>query len=176
MVNPNGADPKKTQKLDSFDFSAPQNKGATQKFKSNTDWQPPFEHAHPFEPSHVSAQPSSPKVEVIPCGTASLTRLSLVGFRREKYPINKGKVIIGRYDEASPVDIPIMGDDTISRRSISICAEKMSGGVFGFKLKVLHTTNPIKVNGQLCHQGFELYLRNGDIIGLGKTKLKFEQA
>lgn len=101
-----------------------------------------------------------------------LTRKKLFGLVAERYKLSEGKTIIGRYDDDEPSDISLTGDDTISRRSISIDIVADDYG-FDYILKVLNASNPVKVNGKQIRIGEKTYLDLGDIITIGHTNLKF---
>lgn len=102
-----------------------------------------------------------------------LTRKKLFGLVAERYRLSEGKTIIGREDDDEPSDISLTGDDTISRRSISIDIVPDDYGV-DYILKVLNAANPVRVNGKQIRQGEKTYLDLGDIITVGHTNLKFD--
>lgn len=102
-----------------------------------------------------------------------LTRKKLFGLVAERYKLSEGKTIIGREDEDEPSDISLSGDDTISRRSISIDIIPDDYG-FDYILRVLNAANPVRVNGKQIKQGEKTYLDLGDVITLGHTNLKFD--
>lgn len=102
-----------------------------------------------------------------------LTRKKLLGLVAERYQLTEGKTIIGRDDDDEPSDISLKGDDTISRRSISIDIVPDDYG-FDYILKVLNASNPVRVNGKQIRQGDKTYLDLGDVITIGHTNLKFD--
>ncbi len=102
-----------------------------------------------------------------------LTHITWFGLKNQKYQLYEGSTTVGRYDEDTPSDISIKGDETMSRRSIAIIIEE-EDGIFDFKLKVLNATNKVKVNDQRIKEGAEVYLDFGDIIMLGNSKFKFD--
>lgn len=102
-----------------------------------------------------------------------LTRKKLFGLVAERYKLDEGRTIIGRDDDDEPSDISLAGDDTISRRSVSIDIVPDEYG-FDYILKVLNAANPVKVNGKQVRQGEKIYLDLGDVITLGHTNLKFD--
>ena len=102
-----------------------------------------------------------------------LTRKKLFGLVAERYQLSEGKTIIGRDDDDEPSDISLKGDDTISRRSISIDIVPDDYG-FDYILKVLNAANPVRVNGKQIRVGEKKYLDLGDVITLGHTNLKFD--
>lgn len=102
-----------------------------------------------------------------------LTRKKLFGLVAERYKLSEGKTIIGRDDDDEPSDISLTGDDTISRRSISIDIVPDDYG-FDYILKVLNAANPVKVNGKQIRVGEKTYLDLGDVITIGHTNLKFD--
>ena len=105
--------------------------------------------------------------------TIYLTRKKLLGFVVERYQLFEGRTIIGREDNEAPSDISLCGDDTISRRSISIDIVADDYG-FDYIMKVLNASNPVRVNGKQIHIGEKVYLDFGDIITIGKTNLTFD--
>jgi len=102
-----------------------------------------------------------------------LTRKKFMGLVAERYKLSEGQTIIGRDDEEDPSDISISGDDTISRRSISINIVPDEYG-FDYILKVLNASNPVRVNGKQIRVGEKVYLDLGDVITIGHTNLKFD--
>lgn len=102
-----------------------------------------------------------------------LTRKKLFGLVAERYKLSEGKTIIGREDDEEPSDISLSGDDTISRRSISIDIVPDDYG-FDYILKVLNASNPVRVNGKQIRVGEKTYLDLGDVITIGHTNLKFD--
>lgn len=102
-----------------------------------------------------------------------LTRKKLFGLIAERYKLSEGKTIIGRDDDDEPSDISLTGDDTISRRSISIDIVSDDYG-FDYILKVLNASNPVRVNGKQIRVGEKTYLDLGDVITIGHTNLKFD--
>lgn len=102
-----------------------------------------------------------------------LTRKKLFGLIAERYKLSEGKTIIGREDDDEPSDISLTGDDTISRRSISIDIVPDDYG-FDYILKVLNAANPVRVNGKQIRVGEKTYLDLGDVITVGHTNLKFD--
>lgn len=102
-----------------------------------------------------------------------LTRKKLFGLISERYKLSEGKTIIGRKDDDEPSDISLTGDETISRRSISIDIVPDDYG-FDYILKVLNAANPVRVNGKQIRVGEKTYLDLGDVITIGHTNLKFD--
>lgn len=102
-----------------------------------------------------------------------LTRKKLFGLIAERYKLSECKTIIGRDDDDEPSDISLTGDDTISRRSISIDIVPDDYG-FDYILKVLNASNPVRVNGKQIRVGEKTYLDLGDVITIGHTNLKFD--
>lgn len=96
------------------------------------------------------------------------------GPQREKtmYRLKKGVNIIGRSDPDTEQDVAIVGDPTISRRSVSIAVEEDMNGEVSYLLKVLNAANPVSVNSMRLHVGNSVRLKEGDTIVMGRTKLK----
>lgn len=105
--------------------------------------------------------------------TLFLTRKKYFGLVSERYKLSEGQTVIGREDDDEPSDISITGDDTISRRSVSINIVADDYG-FDYILKVLNASNPVRVNGKQIKVGEKVYLDVGDIITIGNTNLKFD--
>lgn len=106
-------------------------------------------------------------------GHVYLTHVKWFGLRDQRYPLQEGTTIIGRYDLECPSDISIKGDDAMSRRSVAITIEE-EDGEFVYKLKVKKATNVVKVNDRQVKEGHETYLYFGDIITMGNSKFKFD--
>ena len=102
-----------------------------------------------------------------------LTHITWFGLRNQKFQLYEGTTTVGRFDEDTPSDISIRGDETMSRRSIAIIIEE-EDGIFDFKLRVLNATNKVKVNDKIIKEGAEVYLEFGDLIMLGNSKFKFD--
>lgn len=92
----------------------------------------------------------------------------------KKYPLRDGVTTIGRYDDERPSDISLKGDSFISRRSVEIDTRMGENG-YTFKLNVINATNAVLLNGSALKPGDSVYLNFGDIITLGKTRLRFEK-
>jgi len=102
-----------------------------------------------------------------------LTRKKFLGLVAERYKLSEGTTIVGRDDEEEPSDISLSGDDTISRRSISISIVADEYG-FDYIMKVLNAANPVRLNGKTLRVGEKVYLDLGDVITIGHTNLKFD--
>jgi len=90
------------------------------------------------------------------------------------YHLSEGTVVIGRQDANVPSDISIKDDPYISRRSVSIETMREPSGNCAFRLRVLKTTNPVKLNDMSLVAGSDTFLNFGDIITLGHTKFRLE--
>ena len=95
------------------------------------------------------------------------------GWLNKNYPLKEGSYTVGRYDEAAMSDISIKHDNSISRRSLRIDVEKTKKGM-NFKMTVLKATNPVLLNGSKLSIGESVSLNFGDLILIGKTKLRFD--
>ncbi|MCM1021940.1 MAG: FHA domain-containing protein [Muribaculum sp.] len=115
---------------------------------------------------------------MVPDSLVCLMRGKLTQLRRawfnKSFPLKAGINTIGRADPTVPSDISIEGDPTISRRCIEIGVSTTGAGNV-FKLRVLHSTNPVLVNSERLNDGDSIQLNFGDIILLGKTKLRFDK-
>lgn len=96
------------------------------------------------------------------------------GWFNTSYPLKNGTTTVGRTSSQVPSDIELDGDPTISRRSIEIDVTTTPEGN-RFKLRVLHSTNPVLVNSERLNDGESIQLNFGDIILLGKTRLRFDK-
>lgn len=103
-----------------------------------------------------------------------LIHKKFLGLSTERYRLTEGTTIVGRDDDEEPSDISISGDETISRRSISINIVADEYG-FDYIMKVLNASNPVRLNGKPLRVGEKVYLDLGDVITLGHTNLKFDQ-
>ena len=85
------------------------------------------------------------------------------------YPLSEGTVVIGRQDANVPSDISIKDDPYISIETM-----REPSGNCAFRLRVLKTTNPVKLNDMSLVAGSDTFLNFGDIITLGHTKFRLE--
>lgn len=92
-------------------------------------------------------------------------------FVKQSFALHKGSNIIGRKDADTVQDINISGDMSISRRSVDLRVEVITGGGYSYILNVLNAKNPVRVNNTPLHTGKSMMLRPGDVIMLGNTKL-----
>lgn len=95
------------------------------------------------------------------------------GWLNKNYPLREGSYTVGRYDEAAMSDISIKHDSSISRRSLKIDVAKTKKGMT-FKMTVLKATNPVLLNGNKLSIGESVSLNFGDLILIGKSKLRFD--
>lgn len=107
-------------------------------------------------------------------GRGKLVQLRGIFLKNISHNLNLGENTIGRYDEAIPSQIMVKGDNTISRRSVSIQV-RLQGENWVYSLRVLKSMNPVVVQGREITNGEEIYLNFGDIIQLGRTKFRFEK-
>lgn len=91
------------------------------------------------------------------------------------YPLHVGRNLIGRIDEERPSDISIENDESISRRSVAIEVTEGELGGYFFKLVVLKSTNEVLHNNIPLKEGDSVSLNYGDIIIIGRTKLRFDK-
>ena len=92
-------------------------------------------------------------------------------FCKDKYHVlHPGANTIGMYDPASPSDIMIEGDYTISHRSITITVEA-AGSAYKYLLTVNKATNPVYLSGKSVAVSTSVYIQPRQEIVLGKTKL-----
>lgn len=95
-------------------------------------------------------------------------------FRRKTYVLRPGVNIIGRTDLNQASDCQL-DDGFVSRRSVEIMVDRDGYGRYSFQFSVIHTANPILVNGKELTVGSRIYLNYGDIIKLGNTILTFKE-
>lgn len=95
------------------------------------------------------------------------------GWLNKDYPLHNGSNIVGRYDEAGQSDIAIKNDSTMSRRSIDIEVKSTPQGYI-YRLTVNRALNPVYHNNHPLHEGESISLNFGDLIVLGKTRLRLE--
>lgn len=92
-------------------------------------------------------------------------------FNKDKYfSLHLGPNTIGMYDPASPSDIMIEGDYTISHRSITITVE-VAGCAYKYLLTVNKASNPVRLAGKALPVGTSIYIQPRQEILLGKTRL-----
>lgn len=105
-----------------------------------------------------------------------MPKLSMVrlGMDKQYFPLHEGDNLVGRKDPASPVDVELEGDETISRRSVNIRVEHQTGTV-SYTLTVLKALNPVLVNNVAIAVGQTCSLRPGCSICLGQTILRLEE-
>ena len=90
----------------------------------------------------------------------------------KEFALRNGINVIGRADKNYTPDIVIGGDNSISRRALVIDVIKRDIGYF-FELNVLKNTNEVLHNNVIISEGEKVSLNYGDIIVVGRTKLKF---
>lgn len=93
---------------------------------------------------------------------------------KKEYPLGIKKNLIGRADKDSPSDI-MLKDDTVSRQSAEIEVKIGEKGGFYFHFRVRNAKNPVLVNNRRVEPGEEILLNYGDIITMGKTRLRFDK-
>ncbi len=143
---------------------------------------PPAPAPHPaqapnpyFSPAPPQAFAGSAPTQPWKPAASRCARLVKIGkIVNKDYPLCEGTVVIGRDDANVPSDIAIKDDPYISRRSISIETMREPSGSYAFRLRVLKTTNPVKLNDMALGTGTDTFLNFGDIITLGHTKFRLE--
>ncbi len=95
-------------------------------------------------------------------------------FIKKDFPLRVGTNIIGRADKDSPSDIQL-NDAYASRRSVEIEVKVGERGGFFFVFKLRNATNPVLINNLRIEPGSEILLNYGDIITMGRTKLRFDK-
>ena len=125
-----------------------------------------------------SPQPPSVPTEFIvnrngrPTGPmARLLQKKRFFFKGDKWhALHIGDNTIGMYDPASPSDIMIEGDTTISHRSVTITVEAV-GSAYKYLLTVNKATNKVRLAGRPLPVGTAVYMQTGQELVLGKTHL-----
>lgn len=92
--------------------------------------------------------------------------------RSVKHTLRLGENTIGRADKDQPSDIELK-DNAVSRRSATLVVSKDASGYL-YRFAINKATNPVYVNGKLTQEGEAIFLKTGDTIQLGKSKLKLE--
>lgn len=123
------------------------------------------------QPGMVNPKPASKPTKLLRTGTfeAGCLRVKQGSFVR--YDLDREVTVVGRQSVESPSDISIVGDETMSRRSVAIICDQVN-----YKLQVLNATNPVIFNDRKLNTGDCVYLTFGDKFVLGKTLIIFEKA
>ncbi len=80
-----------------------------------------------------------------------------------------GEITLGRQDSSAPSDL-MWNDKKMSARSVKLTVEQGERG-FTYRLTVLRATNPVLVNGRREAVGNTIFLRLGDVITMGNTRI-----
>ena len=92
----------------------------------------------------------------------------------KSYRLLRGRNIVGRSDPDKPSDVMIDGDDEMSRQSVEIKVERSPVyRDYTYELRVIHATNPVRVNGRSVGYGTTVSLNYGDTICMGRTNISF---
>lgn len=91
---------------------------------------------------------------------------------RNKFELPLGRTMIGRKMPDSTCNLQI-ADPYVSAQSAVIEVVKKDNGN-AFELEVLNASNDVLVNGTKCPVGTRKWLGDGDIITIGKTKLRLK--
>lgn len=91
------------------------------------------------------------------------------------FAITKEENVIGRRSQNDPADIIIQNDPYLSRKHFCIKKLKVKQGndQYEYLIYDLNVKNKTKINNCLLKEGEKLYLKDGDIIDAGTTKLVF---
>ena len=92
--------------------------------------------------------------------------------RALRHTLHEGDNTIGRADTDQPSDIQLK-DNSVSRRSATIHVSRSPEGLL-YRIAVNKATNPVIINGKPVHEGEAIFLKKGDTLQMGKTKLKLE--
>lgn len=123
------------------------------------------------------AQEEDSGTKAISFGSISSTLCKLVvvkGFfsSKTRHQLKVGENVIGRADNDVPSDIQL-NDAAASRRSANLFVSKGHAG-YEYRFSVMKATNPVTVNGKPVMPGESVFLKVGDTIRLGKTKMYLE--
>ena len=127
--------------------------------------QPPQEEASETRAIHLGGSSASGPI-------AQLVEKGGIFSRSVRHTLHLGENTIGRADQDQPSDIQLK-DNAVSRRSATLLVSKDAGG-YHYRFAVNKATNPVYVNGKLTQEGEAIFLKTGDTIQLGKSKLKLE--
>lgn len=91
-------------------------------------------------------------------------------FNKDVYhPLQLGDNTVGMYDPASPSDIMVPGDCTISHRSVTITVET-HGSSYKYLFTVNRSKNPVYISGHEVAVGTSVYIQLQDEFVLGRTR------
>lgn len=93
--------------------------------------------------------------------------------KNEFFPLRNGEQLIGRRSAEAPSDVSL-DDPTVSRQSVVLDVSFSENG-YKFCVTVRKATNPVLLNGKEIRPGFGEYLNFGDILTLGKSRLRLEK-
>ncbi len=137
----------------------------------------PANQRHPAEPSQPQAQPMSRPTDpnFLTSGTPSGVMARLLQKKRHFFqknvchPLQLGPNTLGMYDPASPSDIMVPGDRTISHRSVTLTVETQ-GTSYKYLFTVNRAKNPVYLSGREVAEGTSVYLQIGQEFVLGRTR------
>ncbi|MFN8534376.1 MAG: FHA domain-containing protein [Dehalococcoidia bacterium] len=120
-----------------------------------------FEIAHQRFTYHASPREATPRPGASPAGWVLVDETT-----GKAYPLGEGETIVGR--EASPDVGIVLADALCSRRQAAVLAE-----AGGYVMRDLASRNGTRLNGVLL--GGPARLSPGDVIGIGRVRLRFER-
>lgn len=94
---------------------------------------------------------------------------------QQTFTLKEGKQVVGRKSESKPCDIMVKTEDLyMSRNHFNIEVNKFVNGMYGYSISDCNATNHTFVNLKQLRGGDELYLKDGDTIQAGETKIVFK--
>lgn len=119
-------------------------------------------------PTQALANPKTRKL-----GPAQLVQVGT--FFNTNFRLHPGEITIGREDATDPSEISIKGDHCVSRRSLTLVVNRDEMMGYTYRLKINKATNPVLLNGTALDARYdEPFLSYGDILVVGKTKLRLD--
>jgi len=154
--------PEVLQRLQQQQAPRPQ-AGAPQQPGPQRPQQPPAEEASETRAIHLGGSSSSGPI-------AHLVEKGGLFSRSVRHALHLGENTIGRADADQPSDIQLK-DNAVSRRSATLLVSKDASGYL-YRFAINKATNPVYINGKLTQEGEAIFLKPGDTIQLGKSKLQ----
>lgn len=95
--------------------------------------------------------------------------------KQQTFTLKEGKQTVGRKSESKPCAIMVeTGDMYMSRNHFNIEVNKFANGMYGYSISDCNATNHTYVNLKKLRDGDEMYLKDGDTIQAGETKIVFK--
>lgn len=95
--------------------------------------------------------------------------------RQQTFTLKVGRQVIGRKSDSKPCEIMVETKDMyMSRNHFIVEVNKFTNGMYGYSISDCNATNYTYVNLKKLREGDELYLKDGDTIQAGETKIVFK--